>query len=51
MLDATHELYTGMLFLDQGECVFLRKDLADRDADEFLRELLRVRWTAPAAQP
>ena len=51
MLDATHELYTGMLFLDQGECIYLRKDLADRDAaTEFLRELLRLRWTDQAAQ-
>jgi FkbM family methyltransferase len=30
ILDNTHELYTGMLFLDQGECIYLRKDLADR---------------------
>ena len=25
----THELYLATLFLDQGECVYLRKDLAD----------------------
>lgn len=30
MLDDTHELYLAMLMtLDQGECVFVRKDLAD----------------------
>jgi FkbM family methyltransferase len=49
ILDDTHELYTGMLFLDQGECVYLRKDLADLDAAlDCLRELVKRRWTDEA---
>lgn len=52
MLDATHELFTGMLFLDQGECVYLRNDLAALDAaGEFVRELVRERWPEQAEQP
>jgi FkbM family methyltransferase len=39
LLDASHELYTGMMLLDQGECVYLRADLAELDAaTEHLRE-------------
>jgi FkbM family methyltransferase len=45
MLDATHELYTGMLFLDQGECVYLRNDFADLDV---AGEHLRARWPEQA---
>ena len=45
MLDATHELYTGMLFLDQGECIYLRKDLADLDAATEFWTSIRLRWT------
>jgi hypothetical protein len=29
LIEPTHELYTGMEFLDQGECIYLRADLAD----------------------
>jgi FkbM family methyltransferase len=32
LLDATHELYIGKQFLDQGECTYLRADLAELDA-------------------
>jgi len=32
ILDDTHDLYVGMMLLDQGECVYLRKDVADLDA-------------------
>jgi FkbM family methyltransferase len=46
MLEVTHVLYTGMLFMDQGECVYLRNDLADLDAaTEHLAQLLRGRLT------
>lgn len=41
LLEPTHELYLGvMLTLDQGECAYLRKDLADHhDAIPRLREI------------
>lgn len=29
LLDPTHDLYLGEMSLDQGECVYLRRDLAD----------------------
>jgi FkbM family methyltransferase len=39
LLDATHELYIGKQFLDQGECLYLRADIAELDAaTELLRE-------------
>ena len=42
LLDATHELYVGRMLLDQGECVYLRTDLAQLDAaTEHLRQSLR----------
>ena len=28
LLDATHELYIGKMLLDQGECIYLRADVA-----------------------
>lgn len=41
LVEETHDLYTGVLFLDQGECIYLRRDLADLDAaTEHLRHLL-----------
>lgn len=44
LLDRTHELYFSMLMaMDQGECVFLRKDLAERDvATESMRDLFTL---------
>jgi FkbM family methyltransferase len=42
LLDPTHELLVGSMFLDQGECVYLRRDLADTEAaTERLVELFR----------
>lgn len=42
LLDDTHDLFVGTMLLDQGECVYLRRDLAELDdATERLRELLR----------
>ena len=39
IVEPTHELYVGALFLDQGECIYLRKDLADLEvATEHLRQ-------------
>jgi FkbM family methyltransferase len=39
LLDATHELYVGKQFLDQGECTYLRADLAELEAaTEALRQ-------------
>ena len=32
LLDPTHELLSGSMLLDQGECVYLRCDLAEGDA-------------------
>jgi hypothetical protein len=32
LVDATHELYTGVMFLDQGQCVYLGRDLVDLGA-------------------
>jgi FkbM family methyltransferase len=33
LFDATHELYYGLfMFLDQGECIYVRSDLADQAA-------------------
>ncbi len=51
MLEPTHELYTGLVFLDQGECIYIRKELADL---ESATEHLMARWrgeTSTAAQP
>lgn len=40
MLDDTHDLYLGMMSLDQGECTYLRRDLAELDvAKERLVEI------------
>jgi FkbM family methyltransferase len=48
LLENTHELYIGMLFLDQGECVYLRKDLAALESvTDHLRHLLAAGRTAP----
>jgi FkbM family methyltransferase len=39
LLDETHELYVGKEFLDQGECTYLRADVAELDvATEALRQ-------------
>lgn len=47
LLDATHELYTGMLLLDQGECIYVKNDLADLDAaGAHLRHLFVSRLKA-----
>jgi FkbM family methyltransferase len=48
LLDGTHELYTGNMFLDQGECSYLRADLADIDA---ATEHLRRAFVAAVEQP
>jgi FkbM family methyltransferase len=41
ILDETHDLYAGKMFLDQGECVYLRRDVAALDAaTERLRHQL-----------
>lgn len=41
LLDPTHDLYVGKLLLDQGECVYLRKDLADgAAATDHLRQVV-----------
>jgi len=46
LMEGTHELYVGSLFLDQGEIVYLREDLADRPAaTDHLRKLLRMYLT------
>ena len=46
LVDASHELFTAVVFLDQGECVYLRKDLAELDAaTACVQEYIRVRWS------
>jgi hypothetical protein len=41
LLEPTHELYVGSMFLDQGEIIYLRRDFADRpEATEHLRSML-----------
>ena len=41
-VELTHELYVGVLYLDSGDAIYLRRDLADHpDAAEHLRGLLR----------
>jgi hypothetical protein len=48
LLDETHELYGGKMLLDQGECIYLRGDLADLDqATEMLGELLAATVRRP----
>src|SRR5690606_19287103 len=50
LLDATHELYTGMMFLDQGECTYLRSDLAALGvATEHLRRSFAAALAADSA--
>lgn len=41
LVEPTHELYAGVLFLDQGEATYLRRDLADQPA---ALEHLVERW-------
>jgi FkbM family methyltransferase len=48
LLDATHELYVGNMFLDQGECTYLRADVAGLDA---ATEQLRRAFAAALASP
>jgi FkbM family methyltransferase len=48
LLDRTHELYTGNMFLDQGECSYLRADVAALDA---ATEHLRRAFVAAVGQP
>ena len=41
MLAASHELYMGLVFLDRGACIYIRRDLADLPAaGERLQELV-----------
>jgi hypothetical protein len=43
LVDDTHDLYRGAMFLDQGECIYLRRDLADtNEAREHLRHLFEA---------
>ncbi len=49
-LEATHELYTGVLLLDQGECVYVRRDFADHESvTAHLRHLVTTGRTAPTS--
>jgi FkbM family methyltransferase len=48
LVDATHELYVGKEFLDQGECTYLRADLAELNA---ATDQLRRAFAAALAQP
>ena len=44
-LDPTHELFSGAMLLDQGECVYVRSDTANRDgAGDRLREIGAMRF-------
>lgn len=47
LIEATHELYVGVMFLDQGECIYLRQDLADHPgAGPQLLEILTASFGA-----
>ena len=47
LLEPTHDLYKGLVFLDQGECIYVRKDYAQQEAaTEALRDIIRAHWTA-----
>jgi FkbM family methyltransferase len=47
LMRGSHELYAGVVFLDQGECIYLRRDLADPDAaNQHLRHLFTSGRTA-----
>jgi FkbM family methyltransferase len=49
LLDPTHDLYAGVMFLDQGECVYLNRRLVDLDAAAaHLRKAFAAAMTAPA---
>jgi FkbM family methyltransferase len=44
LIEPTHELYVGVMYLDQGECIYLRRDYCDHpDAAPLLLEMLRRR--------
>jgi FkbM family methyltransferase len=47
LVEGTHELYVGSLLLDQGEIIYLRRDLADLPAaTEHLRRMLMASMAA-----
>jgi FkbM family methyltransferase len=46
LVEATHELYVGILFLDQGEAAYMRRDLADHPG---AKEHLLERWRSSVA--
>ncbi len=50
LLEATHELYLGSVFLDRGISVYLRRDLADLDAaNARLLEIFAARFNEAKA--
>lgn len=50
LLDPTHDLYLGEMSLDQGECVYLRRDLAARpEAKDHLWQIYVDRAQAKGA--
>lgn len=53
LLRPTHELYRGLVFLDQGECIYLRRDLADHpDIKPHLLSLFaQMAQASSASQP
>lgn len=47
LLEPSHELYAGKMFLDQGECVYLRRDLAELpEANRPLSEMFAAEGAA-----
>jgi FkbM family methyltransferase len=46
LVEPTHELYLGMMYLDQGECIYLRRDVAD-DPRSTERPVEHLRASAP----
>jgi FkbM family methyltransferase len=46
IVEATHDMYKGLVFLDQGECLYLRKDIARLGTS---KEYLGVLWRAHQA--
>ena len=48
LLDPTHDLYFGLTTLDQGECIYLRRDLADHpDARPFILQIVAANQAPP----
>ena len=46
LMNPDHELYIGSMFMDQGECVYVRQDYTGEDATRALVALVHARFAA-----